>query len=78
MNNPVERLGMLLAMTLDARAATERYMQVIDTASTVQDPDQPVELPDAPEGSVVELVGVGFAHPGATGTPVLDGVDRRL
>jgi ATP-binding cassette subfamily B protein len=81
-NNPVERLGMLLAMTLDARAATERYMQVMDTVPTVQDPARPVPLP-APSGggSVVELVGVGFAHPSATvgsGAAVLDGVDLRL
>ncbi|WP_231505284.1 ABC transporter ATP-binding protein [Cellulomonas sp. URHE0023] len=78
-NNPVERLGMLLAMTLDARAATDRYMQVIETGSTVQDPVRPVSLPAVGGGgSVVELVGVGFAHPGATGAAVLDGVDLRL
>lgn len=78
-NNPVERLGMLLAMTLDARAATDRYMQVMDTAPTVQDPARPASLPPASgAGSVVELVGVGFAHPGATSPAVLEGVDLRL
>ena len=37
-NSPVERLGMLLAMTLDAKAATDRYLQVMDTGSTVPGP----------------------------------------
>lgn len=78
-NNPVERLGMLLAMTLDARAATDRYLQVMETSSTVQDPERPVVLPPAdPAGSVVELVDVGFTHPGAGSTAILDGVNLRL
>ena len=78
-NNPVERLGMLLAMTLDARAATERYLQVMDLESTVHDPVAPTELPPAgPTGSVVELSEVAFAHPGATSPRVLDGLDLRL
>ena len=78
-NNPVERLGMLLAMTLDAKAATDRYLQVMDTPSSVQDPEHPVTLPEpASAGSVVELTGVRFAHPGTTATAVLDGIDLRL
>ena len=32
---------MLLAMTLDAKAATDRYLQVMDTGSTVRDPATP-------------------------------------
>ena len=77
-NNPVERLGMLLAMTLDARAATDRYLQVMDTPSTVVDPVRPVALPAArPAGTVVELVGVRFAHPGS-GSVILAGIDLRL
>ncbi|WP_028049197.1 ABC transporter ATP-binding protein [Cellulomonas sp. URHD0024] len=78
-NNPVERLGMLLAMTLDARAATDRYMQVMTTRSSVRDPAEPAKLPAAgAAGSVVELAGVGFAHPGGSSAAVLDGVDLRL
>ncbi|WP_456786542.1 ABC transporter ATP-binding protein [Cellulomonas sp. P5_C5] len=67
-NNPVERLGMLLAMTLDAKAATDRYLQVMDTGSAVRDPASPVALPAAgPAGSRVELSGVHFAHPRSAG-----------
>jgi ATP-binding cassette, subfamily B, bacterial len=76
-NRPVERLGQLLAMTLDARAATDRYVQVMDTVAGVQDPTEPAELPPpGPRGTRVELAGVSFAHPG--GADVLDEVDLVL
>jgi ATP-binding cassette subfamily B protein len=86
-NSPVERLGMLLAMTLDAKAATDRYLQVMDTGSTVRDPAEPVSLPVAdPAGSRVELAGVHFAHPRSAtadgrprgGADILAGVDLVL
>lgn len=86
-NSPVERLGMLLAMTLDAKAATDRYLQVMDTGSTVRDPAEPVALPAAdPAGSRVELAGVHFAHPRSAsadgglrgGADILAGVDLVL
>nr|WP_210768203.1 ABC transporter ATP-binding protein [Cellulomonas humilata] len=77
-NGPVERLGMLLAMTLDAKAATDRYLQVMDTASTVRDPQDPVALPAAdPAGSRVELSGVHFVHPRG-GSDILAGIDLVL
>jgi ATP-binding cassette, subfamily B, bacterial len=79
-NNPVERLGQLLAMTLDAKASTDRYLQVVDQLSVVTDPASPVQLPPAPaDGSTVELRGVRFAHPSARGeAEVLAGVDLVL
>ncbi|KMM46379.1 ABC transporter [Cellulomonas sp. A375-1] len=82
-NAPVERLGQLLAMTLDARAATERFVQVIDTVPTVRDPEVPRALPPRPEhGSRVELLDVRFAHPArgrAVRPPeILTGVDLVL
>jgi ATP-binding cassette, subfamily B, bacterial len=81
-NAPVERLGQLLAMTLDARAATERFVQVIDTVPAVRDPDAPAHLPQrAPAGSLVDLVGVRFTHGArgrAAGTEILSGIDLRL
>jgi ATP-binding cassette subfamily B protein len=86
-NNPVERLGMLLAMTLDAKAATDRYLQVMDTGSTVRDPAEPVVLPAPdPAGSRVELAGVRFAHPRSAsadgelrgGSDILAGIDLVL
>ena len=82
-NAPVERLGQLLAMTLDARAATERFVQVIDTVPTVRDPERPRHLPARPrEGSRVELRDVRFAHRArgrdSQAAPILAGVDLVL
>ncbi|QCB95346.1 ABC transporter ATP-binding protein [Cellulomonas shaoxiangyii] len=78
MNRPVESLGQLLAMTLDARAGTDRFFEVMDTAPAVRDPQHPVALPPAPAGgSRVELAGVRFAH-GAQEAEVLRGVDLVL
>lgn len=81
-NNPVERLGQLLAMTLDAKAATDRYVQVIDTVPAVQDPAAPAHLPPAdPRGARVELAGFRFAHAprrGEASGEVLAGVDLVL
>jgi len=73
-NAPVERLGQLLAMTFDAKAATDRFLQVMDTGSAVRDPEVPATLPAAdPAGSRVELVGVRFRHPAVVaGRPVPD------
>ncbi|WP_309134809.1 ABC transporter ATP-binding protein [Cellulomonas sp.] len=76
MSRPVESLGQLLAMTLDARAGTDRFFEVMDTPPAVRDPERPVALPPAPAGgSRVELDGVRFAH---GGEEVLSGVDLVL
>jgi ATP-binding cassette, subfamily B, bacterial len=77
-NAPVERIGQLLAMTLDARTATDRYLDVIETVSEVQDPPHPVDAPrPGPQGARVELRGVTFSHDDGE-RPVLDGVDLVL
>jgi ATP-binding cassette subfamily B protein len=59
-------------MTFDAKAATDRFLQVMDTGSTVRDPASPAALPAAdPAGSRVELTGVRFRHPAVVaGRPV--------
>ncbi|UUI66512.1 ABC transporter ATP-binding protein [Cellulomonas wangsupingiae] len=78
MTRPVESLGHLLAMTLDARAGTDRFLEVMDTAPALADPERPVALPPAPAGGTrVELRDVRFAH-GTTTREVLRGVDLVL
>ncbi|WP_372594145.1 ABC transporter ATP-binding protein [Actinotalea sp.] len=77
-NAPVERLGHLLAMTMDARAAADRYFEVMDTRSELADPSAPLPVPPAPTGgSRVELDGVHlrFAGQAPGSRDVLDGVD---
>ena len=76
-NNPVERLGQLLAMTLDARAATDRFLEVMDMVPSIREPERPVALPATPTGgSRVTFAGVRFAH--GSGREVLTGVDLDL
>lgn len=80
-NGPLERLGQLLAMTLDARAALDRYIEVVDTPNVVADPadSRPLPPPD-PRGSRVVLADVRFRHPTAPATApdVLDGVSLEI
>ncbi len=77
-NGPLERLGQLLAMTLDAKSATDRFLEVMDRESEVRDPGTPRHLPPRPaDGSRVTFAGVHFRFPGA-GQDVLDGVDLEL
>lgn len=78
-NRPLDGLGALLATTLDARAATDRYLEVIDQANVLPDPDEPVAVPgpSTPEGSSVQLRDVVVDLPGST-SPVLDGLNLTL
>lgn len=46
---PVESIGFLLSMTFDARTATDRFFDVMDTPNSITDPAAPVAL-DAPRG----------------------------
>ena len=75
-NRPVEALSHLLAMTLDARAATDRYLEVRDRVDTLHDPDSPLSVPPAtPGGARVEFRDVVVSF---DGTRVLDGVTLSL
>jgi len=76
-NRPLEQLANLLAMTLDARAATDRVLDAIDTVPALTDPVAPSPPPPArPGGTTVEFRDVGLRRPGAA--PVLNGVDLVL
>lgn len=72
-NRPVEMLGNLLALTLDAAAALARYVEVMDREVEITDPPDPVPIP-APasaQGSTVEFRDVVVTFPDAT-RPLLD------
>ena len=38
---PVDSIGFLLSMTFDARTATDRYFEVLDSENTITDPETP-------------------------------------
>ena len=78
-NRPVEMLGNLLAMTLDARAALDRYLDVIDLPNPLTDPSDPAPLPEpaTAEGSSVELRDV-VVPLSPNEPPVLSGLDLTL
>jgi len=41
---PIESIGFLLAFALDARTATDRFFEVLDSENTIVDPESPREL----------------------------------
>ncbi|ANB06519.1 ABC transporter [Streptomyces ambofaciens] len=74
---PVRMLAMVLTVGQQARAGTERVLELIDTEPTIEDGTR--DLPaDAP--ATVEFDGVSFGYASATGeeTPVLDGLSFEI
>ncbi len=49
---PVDSIGFLLSMTFDARTATDRYFEVMDSVNTVVDPESPQAI-TTPQGRLV-------------------------
>ncbi|MCU1405702.1 MAG: transporter ATP-binding protein [Glaciihabitans sp.] len=49
---PVESIGFLLSMTFDARTATDRFFEVMDSPNTITDPENPKTIA-TPEGRLV-------------------------
>lgn len=50
-NGPVEQLGELMAMSLTAKTAVDRYFEVKDTPNVVQDPEEAAEVVE-PKGEI--------------------------
>lgn len=48
---PIESIGFLLAFSLDARTATDRFFDVMDSENTVTDPERPVSV-ERPRGEL--------------------------
>ncbi|WP_037164458.1 ABC transporter ATP-binding protein [Rhodococcoides fascians] len=71
---PIEAFGFLLAELNNARTAADRYWEIMDTAETITEPDDPVTLPQDTRG-VLEFRRVGFAFPDSA---LLTDVDFRI
>ncbi|MBB5639641.1 ABC transporter ATP-binding protein [Cryobacterium roopkundense] len=75
---PVESIGFLLSMTFDARTATDRFFDVMDTPNSITDPDEPVAI-DLPRGRLAfENVHFRYADSPERFPDLLDGVDLVL
>lgn len=75
---PVDSLGFFLSMTFDARTATDRYFEVMDSVNTVVDPANPVTIAD-PIGRL-EFENVHFRYQDAPHgqRDLLDGINLVL
>lgn len=71
-NGPVEQLGELLAMSLTAKTAVDRYFEVKDTPNEVSDPEQEREVTD--QRGAITFAGVRFHYADA---PLVDPVPGR-
>jgi len=72
---PIESIGFMLAFALDARTATDRFFDIIDSENTIVDPAEPKHL-ERPRGELA-FEGVHFRYqdsPERFGD-LLDGVD---
>ena len=72
---PVDSIGFLLSMTFDARTATDRYFEVMDSINTVTDPASPRTIAD-PIGRL-EFENVHFRYQDAPDgqRDLLDGIN---
>lgn len=75
---PIESIGFLLAFSVDARTATDRFFDILDSENQITDPERSVSL-QRPRGELV-FTGVRFRYqdsPDRFGD-LLDGVDLAL
>ena len=75
---PTESLGFLLSFTLEAKTATERFFEVMDSINTITDPAEPRTISN-PKG-LLEFENVSFKYPDApdSSAPLIDGVNLRI
>jgi len=75
---PVESIGFLLSMTFDARTATDRFFDIMDTPNEIVDPENAVTLA-RPQGRLAfENVHFRYADSPARFPDLLDGVNLVL
>jgi ATP-binding cassette subfamily B protein len=75
---PVESIGFLLSMTLDTRTAIDRLYEVLDSTSTIEDPEHPSTIEDPHGRLVFEDVHFRYADAPAGSRDVVDGVDLAI
>lgn len=72
---PIDSLGFLLSMTIDARSAVERFFEVIDTKVDISDPAKPKSIAEPKGRLVFENVHFRYADAPKEQKDLIDGVD---
>lgn len=75
---PIESIGFLLAFSVDARTATDRFFDILDSENVITDPERPAAI-EQPRGELA-FTGVRFRYqdsPDRFGD-LLDGIDLTL
>ena len=75
---PIDSIGFLLSMTIDARTAVERFFEVIDTKLDIADPDAPKALDKASGRLVFENVHFRYADAPESQPDLLNGIDLEI
>jgi ATP-binding cassette subfamily B protein len=75
---PIDSIGFLLSMTIDARTAVERFFEVIDTKVDIADPEV-VKVIDKPTGRLVfENVHFRYSDAPQDQPDLLDGINLEI
>ncbi|MFN5558540.1 MAG: ABC transporter ATP-binding protein [Rhodoluna sp.] len=75
---PIDSIGFLLSMTIDARTAVERFFEVIDTKVDIADPEKPKELAKPTGRLVFENVHFRYADAPQEQSDLLNGIDLEI
>jgi ATP-binding cassette subfamily B protein len=75
---PLENIGMLLALTIDASNSLDRFYEVLDSPVDIHDEAYARPLPPGPGELVFEDVHFRFADAGEGEPDILDGVNLRV
>ena len=75
---PIDSLGFLLSMTIDARSAVERFFEVIDTKVDIADPENPKTITEPKGRLVFENVSFRYADAPAEQRDLIDGVNLTI
>jgi ATP-binding cassette subfamily B protein len=75
---PIDSLGFLLSMTIDARSAVERFFEVIDTKVDISDPENPKTITEPKGRLVFEDVHFRYADAPAEQRDLIDGVNLEI
>jgi ATP-binding cassette subfamily B protein len=75
---PLDSIGFLLQLTIDARTALERFFEVVDEPVRVEESAHPIELPAASGSLVFENVSFKFADAPESSQPLLNNLSLEV